>query len=62
MVKPTLKQYFVNPDNQPTYIMAEWVQIYRGKLQFWVADKKVREFEIHEGLHFDNLNNFDKGD
>ncbi len=51
-----MKKYFVNPGNEPTYIKAMWVQITRGMLQFYDEDDKlIREFEIHEGLHCDNL-------
>lgn len=50
-----MKKYFVNPGNEPTYITAKWVQITNGKLQFFDEnDELIREFEIHEGLHFDN--------
>lgn len=60
-----MKKYFVNPGNEPTYITADWIQIVRGKLQFYVIegksphtkDKLIKEFEIHKGLHFDDLNN-----
>ena len=53
-----MKKYFVNPGNEPVYIKAMWVQIHRGMLQFYDEDDKlIREFEIHEGLHFDDLNN-----
>lgn len=55
------KKYFVNPrngGNKPTYITANWVQITRGMLQFYDEDNKlIREFEIHKGLHYDDLNN-----
>lgn len=51
------KKYFINPGNEPTYITANWVQIHKGKLQFYnIHREKIAEFEIHEGLHFDDLN------
>ncbi len=53
-----MNKYFVNPGNAPTYITAKWVQIHKGMLQFFDENNKlIKEFEIHEGLHFDNLNN-----
>lgn len=60
------KKYFVNPGNEPTYIMADWIQIVRGKLQFYVVEGKEphekhilrKEFELHKGFHFDNLNHW----
>lgn len=49
-------KYFVNPANEPTYIKAKWVQISKGKLQFFGDDDKlIKEYEIHPGLHFDTL-------
>jgi len=51
-----MKKYFVNPDNVPTYINAQWVQITGGKLQFRTgAETVVAEYKIHEGLHFDDI-------
>lgn len=51
-----MKKYFVNPGNEPVYIKAMWMRITRGMLQFYDEDDKlIREFEIHEGLHCDNL-------
>tara|TARA_R110000751_G_scaffold111037_1_gene208895 strand:+ start:471 stop:656 length:186 start_codon:yes stop_codon:yes gene_type:complete len=53
-----MNKYFVNPGNEPTYITAKWVQVCNGKLQFYGdANKLIREFEIHPGLHFDDLSN-----
>jgi hypothetical protein len=53
-----MKKYFVNPGNEPIYIKAMWVQIKTGMLQFFDEDDKlIREFEIHERLYFDDLNN-----
>ena len=53
-----MNRYFVNPGNEPTYIIAKWVQICKGKLQFYGEDSKlIREFKLNPRLHFDNLSN-----